>query len=253
MNMQKLQVLYEDDSILVINKPAGLVVHGDGKAEFETLADMILAERPEMRDIGEPLTIGEKKIYRPGIVHRLDKDTSGALILAKTQESFEFLKSQFQNHAIEKTYHACLYGVPKEREGVIDEPIGRSKGDVRKWNVGRGARGEMRQAITHYKVLGVIGSTGEKGSTEEGVYSYVEARPKTGRTHQLRVHFKSLNHPIIHDTLYAEGRVEALDFKRLALHALSVTFNLQNGKSKTVTAPFPNDFSVARKMFGLAD
>ena len=251
--MKGLSILYEDDAVMVIDKPAGLVVHGDGKAEFETLADMILAEHPEMRDVGEPLVIGEMKIFRPGIVHRLDKDTSGCLILAKTQESFEFIKSQFQNHTIEKIYNACLYGVPKEREGIINEPIGRSRGDIRKWGVGRGARGEMREAVTAYTVLGSIGGTDGKGSTEDGVYSYVEARPKTGRTHQLRVHFKSLNHPIIGDTLYAEGREEALGFSRLALHARSVKFTLPNGKQKTVTAPFPEDFARAREQFGLPE
>ncbi len=244
-------ILYEDQDVLVIDKPAGLVVHPDGRGDFETLSEILLRERPELADVGEPMVLEGKEIKRPGIVHRLDKETSGCLIIAKNQESFLFFKKQFQDHTIQKTYHACLYGVPKERKGTISEAIGRSKENVRKWTVGRGARGEMREAITHYEILATIGGIEGKGSTEEGVFSYVEAKPKTGRTHQLRVHFRSLNHPIIADTLYASGREKALGFERLALHARAIEFTLPSGKVITVTAPYPADFETARNTFGL--
>jgi 23S rRNA-/tRNA-specific pseudouridylate synthase len=144
-----------------------------------------------------------------------------------------------------------LYGVPKEREGTISEEIGRARLDVRKWAVGRGARGEMRPAITQYKILATIGATEGKGNTADDSFSYVEAKPRTGRTHQLRVHFKSLNHPIIADNLYANGREKALGFERLALHARAIEFTLPNGKQLTVTAPYPSDFEGARASFGL--
>ena len=244
-------ILYEDASILVIDKPAGLVVHPDGRGDFETLADILLRERPELTNVGEPLMIDGTEIKRPGIVHRLDKETSGCLIIAKTQESFQFFKTQFQDHTIQKVYHACLYGIPKERSAVISEPIGRSRSDVRKWAVGRGARGEMRDAVTAYTVLAEIGGTEGKGNTSDDAWSYVEARPKTGRTHQLRVHFKSLNHPIIADPIYAPDRESALGFSRLALHARSITFTLPDGGEKTVSAPYPEDFKKAREQFGL--
>jgi 23S rRNA pseudouridine1911/1915/1917 synthase len=245
-------ILYEDESVLVINKPAGLVVHPDGRGDFETLSDIILRERPELRDVGEPLVIGGKTILRPGIVHRLDKETSGALMIAKTQEAFLFFKKQFQEHTIEKTYHACLYGVPKEREGTITESIGRARTDVRKWAVGRGARGELREAITGYTILATIGGVEGKGSTDAGTFSYVEAKPKTGRTHQLRVHFKSINHPIVADALYAEGREKELGFDRLALHARAIMFQTPDGITREITAPFPEDFEIARSKFGVA-
>lgn len=244
-------ILYEDEYVIVLNKPAGLVVHPDGRGDFVTLSDILLRERPELSEVGEPMVLEGKTIKRPGIVHRLDKDTSGCLLIAKSQESFLFFKKQFQEHTIQKTYHACLYGVPKERAGVIDAQIGRARDDVRKWATGRGARGELRDALTEYKILADIGGVEGKGSTEETVFSYVEAKPKTGRTHQLRVHFKSLNHPIICDSLYAGSRPEALGFKRLALHAQSITFMIPSGQTQTIIAPFPDDFAAARKLFSM--
>ena len=144
-----------------------------------------------------------------------------------------------------------MYGVPKEREGTISESIGRSKDNIRKWAVGRGARGELRPAITHYKILATIGGVEGKGSTEDDTFSYVEAQPKTGRTHQLRVHFRSLNHPIVADTLYASGREKVLGFDRLALHARAIKFVLPGGKDIEVVAPYPADFENARKAFEL--
>lgn len=244
-------ILYEDQYVLVINKPAGLVVHPDGRNDFETLSEILLSERPELAGVGETMVLEGKEIKRPGIVHRLDKETSGCLLIAKTQESFLFFKKQFQDHTIQKTYHACLYGVPKERNGIITEAIGRSKENIRKWTVGRGARGEMREAITQYEILATIGGVEGKGSTEDSVFSYVEAKPKTGRTHQLRVHFRSLNHPIIADNLYASGREKALGFERLALHARAIEFMLPSEKTIAVTAPYPGDFESARTAFGL--
>lgn len=246
-----MDILFENDELLVINKPAGLVMHPDGKAQFETLTDIILREYPELHDIGEPLMIGNTTILRPGIVHRLDKDTSGCLLIAKTQASFQNLKSQFQNHTIVKTYHACVYGNIKEKTGTIDVPIGRAKTDIRKWATGRGARGELRDAVTEFIILGRIGTEEEKGSTLPGTYAYVALYPKTGRTHQIRVHLKHINHPIISDELYAPGREHALGFERLALHAHQISFTTLSGEQMTVLAPFPSDFIYARGLFDL--
>lgn len=225
-------ILYEDKNILAINKPAGMVVHFDGKTDERNLTDWVLEKYPETKNVGEPSrdTKGNL-ILRPGIVHRLDRDTSGVMLVAKTQEAFEFLKKQFQDHTIEKTYHAFVLGEIKEEKGVIDRPIGRSNKDFRMWSAQRGARGELRDAITEYKVI---------KRTKD--WSFVEVRPRTGRTHQIRVHFKAIHHPLIGDLLYAPKDSFLLGFKRLALHSYSIEFTLLSGQKKKITAPYPEDF-----------
>jgi 23S rRNA pseudouridine1911/1915/1917 synthase len=237
-------IIYQDDEVFVVNKPSGLVVHGDGKSDERSLVDMILEEFPEMKDVGEPMEIehkGEKKIiFRPGIVHRLDRDTSGVMIIARTQESFEFLKKQFQERYTQKIYHAFVYGNIKEDAGVIDAPIGRSASDIRMWSAGRGKRGTVRDAVTHWKVL----MRGNEKDDDNRV-TYVELSPKTGRTHQLRVHMKHHNTPIVADPIYAPNRPHLLGFSRLALHAHTLTISLLGDKTMTFTAPLPEDFEKA--------
>jgi len=231
----EVSVLFEDEDALVLNKPAGLVVHGDGKTDEATLVDWLLESHPNIRGVGEPLQISDGSVIdRPGIVHRIDRETSGVLVVAKNQQAFEFLKKQFQNREIEKKYLTFLYGVMKDDRGVIDRPIGKSKKDFRLRSAQRGARGELREAITEYKVL----RCGEHAT-------YVEARPKTGRTHQLRVHFKAVHHPIVCDKLYAPKRDCILGFVRLALHASSLRFALLSGEKLEVEAPLPEDFERA--------
>ncbi|MFZ2621504.1 MAG: RluA family pseudouridine synthase [Minisyncoccia bacterium] len=228
-------ILYEDKEVLVINKPSGLVVHSDGKTEEKTLVDWILSKYPEIKDVGEPgSTATGETIPRSGIVHRLDRDTSGVMVVAKTKESFKNLKEQFKNHEIKKNYQAFVFGEMKTEKGKIDRPIGRSSKDFRMWSAQRGARGEMREAVTYYKVI-----------TKKLGYSFVEVSPKTGRTHQIRVHFKAINYPLVGDSLYAPDRVNTLGFKRSALHSHDITFTDLGGLSHTVTAPYPEDFSRA--------
>ncbi len=228
-------ILYEDDNLLVINKPSGLVVHSDGRTEENTLADWVLKNYPETENVGEPIvkTSGEI-IKRPGIVHRLDRDTSGVMLVAKNQDSFDDLKSQFKEHKIEKKYHAFVFGVFKEKSGVVDRPIGRSKKDFRMWSAQRGARGELREAVTHYKVL-----------NDNKNYSLVELSPKTGRTHQIRVHMKAINHPLVGDSLYGGAKDNSLGFKRTALHSKEVIFHDLKGAEHSFEAPYPEDFSKA--------
>jgi 23S rRNA pseudouridine1911/1915/1917 synthase len=228
----KLSILYEDDNVLAINKPAGLVVHSDGKTEEPTLVDWILEKYPEIKEVGEPGRDSEGRvIWRPGIVHRLDRETSGVMLVAKTHESFESLKKQFQNHEIQKTYHAFVLGELKKDKDVIDRPIGRSSQDFRMWSAQRGARGELREAITEYKVI-----------SKTKICSFVEVSPKTGRTHQIRVHFKSIHHPLVADSLYAPKNSQILGFKRLALHSYSISFLGMDGKEHLVATPYPEDF-----------
>ncbi len=225
-------ILYEDDDMLVINKPSGLIVHADGRTKEDSVAAWFAEKYPESKDVGEKLG----KVERPGIVHRIDRETSGALLVAKTKEGFEILKSQFQNHEIEKVYHLFVHGIVKDDRGTINLPIGRSASDFRRRSAGRGAKGEMREAVTYFEVL--------KRLPELGV-TFVEAKPKTGRTHQIRVHFQALQNPVVADALYAVGKAKLLGFERQALHARQVTFKNVSGEKITVEAPYPEDFKQA--------
>jgi len=250
----EIPILYEDTDCLFINKPAGISVHGDGKTPEYTLADWIVRKYPTLMTVGEPMQMrigGEEiTIPKPGIVHRLDKETSGVMIVAKNHEAYLFFKEQFQNREIQKIYHCFVYGWPKEDAQEISGAIGRDSGNIRRWVVGKTARGTMREAVTNITVLKRFGDKkyDGKGSTEDGVYSFVEARPKTGRTHQIRVHLRSINHPIVADSLYAPKRPQALGFTRLALHARELTLALPSGNTHTVTAPYPADFEGALKV-----
>ncbi len=238
-------ILYEDKDILVIDKPAGLVVHGDGrsislttgKTKEKTLVDWLISKYPEIKNVGEPGRNAKgEEIERSGIVHRLDRETSGVMLVCKTQEAFEYFKEQFKKREIQKTYRAFVFGEVKGDKGRIDRPIGRSSTDFRKWSAQRGARGEMREAITEYKVL----------SRGKG-YSYIEVYPKTGRTHQIRVHLKAVNHPLVSDSLYTPNRENDLGFKRLALHSYSIKFKDLNGEEKEVKAELPDEFISAER------
>ena len=238
-------ILYEDEEVLAINKPAGLVVHPDGRTKESTLADWLLEKYPSIRGVGEtiPLTAGGV-IEKWGIVHRIDRDTSGVLLVAKTQESFLNLKSQFQARTIKKSYRTFAQGIFEEKSGTIDKKIGRSTSDFRRWSAEYGARGELREAVTDYCVLG----EGEAGGVR---LSYLEVNPHTGRTHQIRVHLKAVGHPILCDKLYAPKSPCLLGFERTALHAFSVEFKGLDGVGHKVEAPIPEDFQTALAELGL--
>ena len=239
-------ILYEDNRTLVINKPPGLIVHGDGRTKEPSVAAWVLSKYPDMKDVGEPWVSPQGEIVlRPGIVHRLDRGTSGVMVLAKTNESYEILKKQFQDRTTEKRYRAFVYGHPKANKGIIEEEIVRIRSVPPRWGVKRDGEGRRhRAAITEWEVI----ARGEDPESKQAV-AYLEARPKTGRTHQIRVHFKYLNHPIICDPLYANGRPCLLGFMRPALHAFSLTLNLPTGERKTFEAPFPRDFIEAFEAF----
>jgi 23S rRNA pseudouridine1911/1915/1917 synthase len=228
---KKIKILYEDNDVLAIDKPAGIAVHDDSEGNQEySIADWVMENYPKMKKVGEQ----DGTVVRPGIVHRLDKDTSGVLLLAKNQDAYLFIKKQFQDKTIKKVYQAIIYGGLKNDVGIIDRPIGKSKDNFNSNATGSRARGELRDAVTYYKVLErFIG------------YSLLELRPRTGRTHQLRVHLKSVSHPIVCDSVYAKGQPCPVGLKRQALHAVSVEFNLPSGKDIRVESPLPADFSKA--------
>lgn len=231
-----LPIVYEDDVVLVVNKPAGLAVHEDGHTEGPFLTDWIRTNRPALVGVGETMRLQNgTAIDRPGIVHRIDRDTSGVLVLAKTQEAFTHLKAQFQGRDIEKLYHAVVWGEMPQASGTVDKPIGRSRKDFRMWTSGPTAGGTMRSATTRWHALAVGNG-----------FSYLAVEPKTGRTHQIRVHMKDIGHPVVCDARYGAKKGCALGFSRLALHAHILTFTHPNGTRMTVEAPLPAVFEQAK-------
>jgi len=259
-----IKILYEDANILIIDKPSGIAVHPDGRSKEKTITDWVLKKYPKMKNVGEPLEVTSSKVHkvikRPGIVHRLDKETSGVLVLAKNQKTHAFLKNQFQNRDIKKIYHVVVSGFVKNDYGTINKPIGRSPSDFRRWLAGRGARGELREAVTMYKVLKRfevqcvqnfsrssltrlrVGSHATKNFKHTAPFTYLEVSPKTGRTHQIRVHMKYFNFPVACDSLYNPGKPCPTGFKRLALHAKSIEFKDPKGRTLKIESPLPKEF-----------
>ncbi len=238
----KIKILYEDTNILAIDKPSGISVHPDGRTREKTITDWILKNYPRMKNVGENevYEIKNKKIEikKPGMVHRLDRDTSGVLLLVKNEKAYQFFKKQFQDREIKKTYIAIVSGHVKNDRGVINKLIGRSPKDFRRYLAGRGARGEMREAITKYKVLKRFED--KKGNK----FTYIELHPKTGRTHQLRVHMKYLNHPIVSDALYNPDNPCPKSISRMALHAKSIKFKNLKGETVKVESKIPEEFTA---------
>lgn len=254
--LPKINILYEDKDIVAVDKPAGLIVHPDGKTIEPALTDWVLENYPRAKNVGEPIEMSKEgeatgvTIARPGIVHRLDRGTSGVILIAKTKAGHACLKEQFQNQLIEKKYLAFVHGDMKDPYGIIKKQIGRSPRDFRRWSAGRGARGELRDAETWWTLI----AEGRRLNNENAErFSFVEVEPKTGRTHQIRVHFKAQQHPIVCDDLYAPDKGCALDFKRTALHATSITFMNVAGKKITVKSPVPKDFKAAIKELDMTE
>ncbi|PIQ68877.1 MAG: hypothetical protein COV91_01755 [Candidatus Taylorbacteria bacterium CG11_big_fil_rev_8_21_14_0_20_46_11] len=246
---QKIPILYEDDDVLVINKPAGLIVHSDGRILEPTVVDWILEKYPDIRGVGDQikdlrfkaeempsltdnLNPTSDNLERSGIVHRLDRETSGALVIAKNQIAFARLKKQFQRQLVHKRYQTFVYGSMKKDDGLIDMPIARSARNPVLWSATRGKKGEKRDALTEYQVL--------KRNKD---FTFLDVYPRTGRTHQIRVHLKAINYPIVSDRLYSQKYAPALGFSRLALHSRSVSFIQPTTEQRIIVeAPYPEDF-----------
>jgi len=250
MSDMKIDIIYEDNNILAINKSAGIMVHGDGRSKEKTIVDWILEKYPEIKGVGEPMILPDgTRIEKPGFVHRLDKDTSGIMLIAKNQKTFEFLKKQFQARTIKKVYQAIVWGNVKEDKGKIDKPIGRSP-STGYFLSSRGVRGKMREAVTEYKVIKRI--TNNQQPTTDNKFTILEVCPHTGRTHQIRVHLKYINHPIICDKIYASNMpCPVLGLDRLALHAASIEFLLSSNKRMKLEASLPEEMKRLFDMVGL--
>lgn len=231
----KFPILFENTHAVIINKPAGIIVHPDDRQEEFTIANWMM-ETYGVKGVGDE--------GREGIVHRLDRNTTGVLVLAKDNVAYTTFKKQFRDHTVRKVYRAIVEGHIRHDMGMISLPLARAKSDFRKRTVvdmySQDQRGEEREAITRYKVL--AGATAENGKN----YSYVECYPITGRTHQIRAHFRGIRHPIIGDDLYGSlhGKDEA---PRSMLHAYSITIEIpseQTGKkTETIIAEVPKDMN----------
>jgi len=224
----ELPILYEDTDIVAVAKPVGLITHTDGRTQEETAEDWFDSRYPHERMV--PAEIG--------YVHRLDRDTSGVLVFAKNPPAYAFLRSAFHDRAVKKTYLALVYGTLKEKKGVSDFDIGRSRKDFRLRSAQPKAKGRLRAALTRYEVV---------AETKE--FSLLRVSPETGRTHQIRVHLKAIHHPIVGDPLYAPNHPMALGINRLGLHAYQLDLPLPKGGSTLITAPVPNDLAPALTHF----
>lgn len=224
-------VLFENERLLVLNKSAGVQMHEGGAHAGTTLAEWLVGHYPALKDVGEDS-------LRPGIVHRLDRDTSGVVVIAKDNETFLALKKAFQDRVVEKKYVALVYGQLSALEGRIDASLIRHPGDLKRRAIDTEQYsgtlpGNTRTALTFYRVL-----------TRYAEYDLVELSPKTGRTHQIRVHMTYLGHPVVGDKLYAFKEVKRNNLlapKRHMLHAGALSFELF-GEKYTFQSPLPEDF-----------
>ena len=222
-----LEILYEDDDLAVICKPRGMVVHPAAGHPDGTLVNALLNRLSSLGGIGGEL--------RPGIVHRLDKDTSGLMLVAKNDETQEALSAMLKNRQIEKHYRALAEGRFRDPEGRIDQPIGRSRRDRKKMAIDP----EGREAVTEWKVL-----------AEGRGCTLLDVHILTGRTHQIRVHLKSIDHPVCGDPLY--GIPRGVRVPCLMLHAFSLSFaHPRTGEQLTFQAPLPEDFRQGLRAAGI--
>lgn len=233
----ELTILHLDPDLIVLDKPAGLTVHPGAGRATGTLVHRLLARFPELAGIGGP--------GRPGIVHRLDKDTTGVLVVARTPAAYQTLSRAFSSRAVAKTYVALVYGTPREPKGTIDRPLGRHAERRKEMTV----RADGRPAVSHYRTR-----------SSRGGLSWLEVDIETGRTHQIRVHLKALGHPLVGDAVYGEARWRGLPrpvqkplaaFARPALHAWRLRFrHPATGEDVTFEAPIPEDLKALWQAVG---
>ena len=218
------RVVKEEKDYVVIEKPAGVIVHqSHGHPEPDTLANGLLARYPEVASVGD--------VDRPGIVHRLDKDVSGLMVVARTPEMFGHLKEQFRNRTVKKKYLALVHGAPQKTDGIIDLPISRSYSDRKKMGAkAAGADAEGKEAITHFEVL-------QKFER----YALLGVEIKTGRTHQIRVHLNAYSCPVLGDKTYRPRNLKtSVNLGRLFLHAHFLGFADLGGNWQEFEAPLPD-------------
>lgn len=217
-----LDILFEDDDVLVVNKPKGMVVHPAAGHYSKTLVNAVMFHC-------QGNLSGINGVMRPGIVHRIDRDTTGSLIICKNDFAHSSIAAQLKEHSMVRRYHAICYGVLTEEEGTIDAPIGRHRVDRMKMAVNEN---NGKSAVTHYKVLQRF-----RG------YTYIECSLETGRTHQIRVHMASIGHPLLGDEIYAPGRKSPFKLVGQCLHAKTLGFiHPRTNEYIETDAPLPDYF-----------
>jgi 23S rRNA pseudouridine1911/1915/1917 synthase len=223
-----LDILYEDEDVIVVNKPKGMVVHPAAGHYSGTLVNAL------MFHCGGQLS-GINGVMRPGIVHRIDRDTTGSIIACKNDMAHNSIAKQLKEHSINRRYHAICYGVLQEDEGVIDRPVGRHPSDRKKMAVNER---DGKRAVTHYRVLKRFQK-----------YTYIECVLETGRTHQIRVHMASIGHPLLGDEVYAVGRKCPFKLQGQTLHAKTLGFvHPRTGEYVEADAPLPEYFENLLKI-----
>lgn len=221
-----LDIVYEDKDVLVVNKPKDMVVHPAAGHYSGTLVNAV------MYHCGSDLS-GINGVMRPGIVHRIDKDTTGSVIICKNDAAHQSIAAQLKEHSINRVYHAIVHGVLKEDEGTIDKYIGRSTNDRKKMAIVKDEHTGKR-AVTHYRVLKRF---------EEDKMTYIECKLETGRTHQIRVHMSSIGHPLLGDETYGSGRKSKFKLQGQCLHAKTLGFiHPTTGEYIETDAPLPEYF-----------
>jgi len=221
-----LDIVYEDKDVLVVNKPKDMVVHPAAGHYSGTLVNAV------MYHCGSDLS-GINGVMRPGIVHRIDKDTTGSVIICKNDAAHQSIADQLKEHSINRVYHAIVHGILKEDEGTIDKYIGRSTNDRKKMAIVKDERTGKR-AVTHYRVLKRF---------EEDKMTYIECKLETGRTHQIRVHMSSIGHPLLGDETYGSGRKSKFKLQGQCLHAKTLGFiHPTTGEYVETDAPLPEYF-----------
>ncbi|MBI5649305.1 MAG: RluA family pseudouridine synthase [Chloroflexi bacterium] len=242
-----LDILYEDDDLIVINKPAGMVVHPAAGHSEGTLVNAMLAHCPNLNVGG---------VERPGIVHRLDSETSGVIVVAKNDAAMRDLQAQFKARRVKKTYLALVHGTVNPPRGKIDAPIGRDLKHRQKMAVM--TSGKTRASVTIYRTLANLGqphaerSTSLRSAQDAGRYTLIEAQPQTGRTHQIRVHLTFLGFPVVADAIYGKKK-NMLGLARQFLHAWKLEFALpRDGRAMQFIAPVPEDLRAVLRDLGFA-
>lgn len=233
----KIQIIFENDDFVVINKQAGVVVHPSSSTPKGTLVNWLVWKYPDILRIGDDPSAGSGQAnLRPGLVHRLDKETSGLMVIAKNQKIFRWLKNQFKDRKVNKKYLTLVVGEMKKDSGEISYPIGRSKSDPTRQVVFKGKKipASAREALTRWQVLKRFPG-----------FTYLEVLPKTGRMHQIRVHLKTIGHPVAGDEKYGGRKPKHLG--RMFLHASFLSFTSLGGEKFSFTSPLIEDLEKALK------
>lgn len=228
--LKKIRIIYECKNYLCLHKPSGLIVHATKYMKnFNrlTLVDWLKEKFPEV------INVGDDKEYRPGIIHRLDKDTSGIMLIALNQKTFIYFKKLFANREIKKVYKAIVLGEIKDDRGIIDIPIGIKSGTIKRTTF---SNKMLKEAVTEFEKIGIFEKEGNK-------FTYLNIYPKTGRTHQIRVHLNTIHHPIVGDQIYGGKRNKNLS-DRIMLHAFSIDFLDIDKSHRYFKDKLPKDFSI---------